>query len=60
MINIESLISILNLNGKCNLLSVTYDVWGGGMKVTSCCKKGPIISENYCPNCGKKIIYKQS
>ncbi len=25
-------------------------------EVTSCCKMGPITRENYCPNCGKKII----
>lgn len=24
--------------------------------VTECCKVGPISSENYCPNCGKKIV----
>lgn len=24
--------------------------------VTDCCKVGPITNENYCPNCGKKII----
>lgn len=24
--------------------------------ITSCCKIGPITSENYCSNCGKKIV----
>lgn len=24
--------------------------------VTECCNIGPITTENYCPNCGKKII----
>lgn len=24
--------------------------------VTECCGVGPIITENYCPKCGKKII----
>lgn len=30
---------------------VTFD-----MPVTNCCGIGPIINENYCPNCGSKII----
>jgi len=25
-------------------------------KQTSCCKIAPIIDENYCPNCGNKIL----
>lgn len=25
-------------------------------KQTSCCKTAPITNENYCPNCGKKIL----
>ena len=29
--------------------------WLITIPVTSCCKIGPITSENYCPNCGKKI-----
>ena len=24
--------------------------------VTECCQVGPIVNENYCPKCGKKII----
>lgn len=24
--------------------------------VTECCKAGPISNENYCPNCGKRIV----
>ena len=24
--------------------------------VVSCCKIGPIVTENYCPKCGKMII----
>lgn len=26
------------------------------MDLVSCCKMGPITTENYCPNCGRKII----
>ena len=26
------------------------------MDVTACCGIGPIVSENYCPKCGKKIV----
>ena len=25
-------------------------------KQVSCCKISPITNENYCPNCGKKIL----
>lgn len=25
-------------------------------KQVSCCKIAPITNENYCPNCGKKIL----
>ena len=25
-------------------------------KQTSCCKIAPITNENYCPNCGNKIL----
>ena len=25
-------------------------------KQVSCCKIAPIANENYCPNCGKKIL----
>lgn len=25
-------------------------------KQVSCCKIEPIVNENYCPNCGKKIL----
>ena len=28
----------------------------GWIKVTKCCKIGPITSEKYCPECGKRII----
>ena len=28
----------------------------GWIKVTKCCKIGPITNENNCPNCGKRII----
>ena len=26
------------------------------LDATECCKVNPITNENYCPNCGKKII----
>jgi hypothetical protein len=26
--------------------------------IVKCCKIGPIINENYCPECGNKIIRK--
>lgn len=25
---------------------------------TECCGIGPIVNENYCPNCGRKIVRK--
>jgi hypothetical protein len=28
----------------------------GWIKVTKCCKIGPVTNENNCPNCGKRII----
>jgi hypothetical protein len=30
----------------------------GYIDLTDCCKIGPIIDENYCPNCGRLIIKK--
>ena len=26
------------------------------MDIVECCKIGPIMNENFCPECGKKII----
>ena len=28
----------------------------GTIKVTECCKIGPLTTEKYCPNCGRFII----
>lgn len=38
------------------LLTGPDDFYQTDVSVTSCCKIGPITSENYCPNCGKKIV----
>ena len=32
------------------------DDFVGYIDVVECCKTGPITKENFCPNCGKKII----
>lgn len=40
---------------ECELYTSTEDLYNGDIRVTSCCGEGPIIDENYCPNCGKKI-----
>ena len=40
----------------CFLEDVTDDVFNMGYKQVSCCKIAPITNENYCPNCGKKIL----
>jgi rRNA maturation endonuclease Nob1 len=40
----------------CFLQDVTDDVFNIGYKQVSCCKIAPIINENYCPKCGKKIL----
>ena len=35
------------------------DFYGAGFIVihkTKCCKIAPITNENYCPNCGRKIV----
>ena len=47
-------------NGK-EVIEVEEDDWFSlnepiTLEVTECCKIGPITNENYCPNCGKKII----
>ena len=40
----------------CFLEDVTDDVFNMVYKQVSCCKIAPITDENYCPNCGKKIL----
>lgn len=32
------------------------DKFYGKLPVTECCGQGPITNENYCSNCGRKII----
>lgn len=32
-----------------------YEEGFGTYCVTECCRFGPIVDENYCPECGKKI-----
>jgi len=36
--------------------SVQDDELSMELPVTDCCGIGPITSENYCPNCGKRIL----
>jgi hypothetical protein len=40
----------------CFLEDVTDDVFNMRYKQVSCCKIAPITEENYCPNCGNKIL----
>lgn len=41
----------------CRVIEEPEEIFGEmiPVSVTSCCRKGPITDENYCPNCGKKI-----
>lgn len=41
--------------GTTNVLP-EYEEGFGTYDVTECCRFGPIVDENYCPECGKKII----
>lgn len=41
--------------GTTNVLP-EYEEGLGTYDVTECCRFGPIVDENYCPECGKKII----
>lgn len=36
-------------------LKTIQDDLVGEIDIVECCEIGPIIKENYCPNCGKKI-----
>ena len=42
----------------CFLEDYIDDLFGNKItyKQTSCCKIAPISNENYCPNCGNKIL----
>ena len=42
----------------CFLEDYIDDLFGNEItyKQTSCCKIAPITNENYCPNCGNKIL----
>jgi hypothetical protein len=51
MNNFKNINLLLNLlRWKTKIINQSY------VKVTDCCKIGPITTENYCPNCGKIII----
>lgn len=40
------------------IIQIEDDYFGDSviLDATECCKVNPITNENYCPNCGKKII----
>jgi hypothetical protein len=42
----------------CFLEDYIDDLFGNEItyKQTSCCKTAPITNENFCPNCGNKIL----
>lgn len=46
----------------CSILEATTtiihvdDNFVGQIPVTECCKIGPIINDNFCPGCGKRIV----
>jgi hypothetical protein len=42
----------------CFLEDYIDDLFGNEItyKQTSCCKTAPMTNENYCPNCGNKIL----
>lgn len=37
-------------------LITAYDDFCGSIDVVECCEIGPITSENFCSNCGRKIM----
>lgn len=43
-----------SLVGKCKLIEITDGFIN--YSITDCCKIGPIVNENYCPECGKMIM----
>ena len=38
-----------------NLIQIN-EPFGYEYEATACCQSGPITNENYCPNCGRKIV----
>lgn len=45
-------------NNTTKIIKIEDDYFGNSITLdaTECCKVNPITNENYCPNCGKKII----
>ena len=42
------------VNSTTSLIEDKSDLFGS-ITVTACCQIGPIVNENYCPNCGREI-----
>lgn len=42
--------------GTTKVIRQFEDSFMGDIDVTECCNIGPIVNENYCPQCGKKIL----
>jgi uncharacterized paraquat-inducible protein A len=57
----DQLLNDLDERFYCQKIESNEDLFGTNVKldVTSCCKIGPIVDENYCPNCGKKIKHEK-
>ena len=47
---------LIKLEVTTELIQIDESDFIGGYDVTKCCKVGPVVNENYCPECGKKII----
>ena len=55
----EAFADVSNEVKTTELITEKEDIYGVGyaeLKATKCCGIAPITNENYCPNCGRKII----
>ena len=57
---LESRIKELESEKSTELITEKEDYYGAitNITITKCCGIGPITNENFCPNCGRKIIKK--
>jgi len=49
---------LLKSQRTCELEEIEDDLLKYKFMQTSCCKIAPIVNENYCPNCGSRILHK--
>ena len=55
---LESRIKELESEKSTELITEKEDYYGAMTNITTtkCCGIGPITNENFCPNCGRKIV----